>query len=292
MRKIFFVLFFILFFGASFSKVDAASLSFSGVPFTLSSSDSFFVDVYIDPEGQNINAVEGAVVFPDDLVSVKDIYNGRSVVTAWVESPKVIGSSVQFSGIMAGGFSSIIDPVSNTNNPGNLFRIVFEPKKEGFGVVSFENTHVYLNDGNGTEVSISSSDLPVTFVQGGSVMGEYITDINNPESFVPIVSRNDSVFDGKYFLVFETKDLETGIAYFEVKEGNGDWVKATSPYLLKDQSLKSTIRVKAVDNAGNSTIVTIGGKYTSIAVFVVIVLFAVSIIFSLLRFFRNKRRKI
>ena len=29
------------------------------------------------------------------------------------------------------------------------------------------------------------------------------------------------------------------------------WVKATSPYVLKDQSLNITIRVRAIDKAGN-----------------------------------------
>jgi hypothetical protein len=35
------------------------------------------------------------------------------------------------------------------------------------------------------------------------------------------------------------------------------WVKANSPYVLKDQTLNSIIRVKAVDKAGNEYVATL-----------------------------------
>ena len=41
---------------------------------------------------------------------------------------------------------------------------------------------------------------------------------------------------------------------FQWGRADAPWVEAESPYVLKDQSLNSTIRVKAIDKAGNETI--------------------------------------
>lgn len=54
-----------------------------------------------------------------------------------------------------------------------------------------------------------------------------------------------------------SNDKQTGIDYYEVKEGEGNWVKTESPYLLKDQARQSVIQVKAVDKASNERIETI-----------------------------------
>ncbi len=82
-------------------------------------------------------------------------------------------------------------------------------------------------------------------------------DSTPPQDFKPEIGQESSVFEGKYFLSFATTDKTSGIDYYEVREGKGDWKIAESPYLLKDQSLKSKILVKAVDKAGNEKIAEI-----------------------------------
>jgi cbb3-type cytochrome oxidase subunit 3 len=44
---------------------------------------------------------------------------------------------------------------------------------------------------------------------------------------------------------------------FEWGRGDAPWITARSPYPLEDQSLNSTIRVKAIDKAGNEYIATL-----------------------------------
>ena len=74
----------------------------------------------------------------------------------------------------------------------------------------------------------------------------------------------------KYNVVFNTTDKQTGIDHYKVIEepiskfaafewgrANAPWIVARSPYQLKDQSLNSTIRVKAVDKAGNEYVATL-----------------------------------
>jgi len=82
-------------------------------------------------------------------------------------------------------------------------------------------------------------------------------DKTSPEEFeLQIVD-----LEGVQYLIFDTMDATSGMSHYEVLEFNlggnfsgrkeSQWKVVLSPYLLEDQSLRSTIRVKAVDKAGN-----------------------------------------
>ncbi len=85
-----------------------------------------------------------------------------------------------------------------------------------------------------------------------------------PEPFTPEIYR-DPTFN-KWFLRFNARDNQSGIDHYEVLErkefnlfglkfnGLSSWIKTESPYLLKDQKLKSYIYVKAFDRANNERI--------------------------------------
>jgi len=77
-----------------------------------------------------------------------------------------------------------------------------------------------------------------------------------------LVSRDDSMFDGNYFLTFSTTDKTSGIAHYDVVEGLSLQEDTTSPYALKDQTLKQSLVVRAFDKAGNSVDYTVRGTST------------------------------
>ena len=76
-------------------------------------------------------------------------------------------------------------------------------------------------------------------------------DKTPPESFEITLGKDPSLFDNRYFIGFFTTDAESGVAYYEVQEGERDFVRAESPYVLQDQSIKNIIKAKAFDKAGN-----------------------------------------
>ncbi len=90
-----------------------------------------------------------------------------------------------------------------------------------------------------------------------------------PKPFEPKIGQDSSLFEGKHFLSFTALDEASGIDYYEVKEQprmlgiaqKGEWQKKESPCLLTDQSLRSIIKVKAVDKAGNERVVEIVPPY-------------------------------
>jgi len=194
-----------------------------------------------------------------------------------------------FSGGLPGGYCGIIpgDP-GDSNILGSL---IFTPKKPitlHQAKIDFNlETEAYLNDGSGTPVPIKTQGAVLQIDEKIATKTnfwatEVADDKITPEAFTIEIDNSPRVASGKYFVVFSTVDKQTGIDHYEVWEAKAQdlsgkkenvftrlvgklfppeevlppaWIKADSPYILKDQSLKSTIKVKAIDRAGNERVV-------------------------------------
>jgi hypothetical protein len=236
------------------------------------------VPIYLDTQFEEINAVEVYVNFSDNLV-FRDYLDGKSIITHWIEKPHVVeqsslhgkpvstlatkrtegSASVVFSGIVAGG-------ISGRNL--DLVDLIFEAKESGIARIEIdENSKVLLNDGLGTKTKLIalSQSLNILEVQGRLEIK--IQDNFPPEPFKIYLTKNKEIFNDKYYITFETKDKQSGIAYYEISEKpinfiflakpdikNLSFKKAESPYVLEDQSLRSYIVIKAVDKAGNERV--------------------------------------
>jgi hypothetical protein len=220
-------------------------------------NEDFLVQVFIDTKDASVNAVQGSVLFPAPLLELKEIRDGNSSINFWVERPHDAGSGqIVFSGITTGGFSG---------SKIFLFGLVFQSKEIGNGLIALNDLQVLQNDGLGTKISTTETSFAfsVSKESGDSAPALLkVVDTDPPENFYPFITSDSSMFDGKYFLVFSTVDKGTGIDHYEVRESfsgwDGKYITAESPYLLKDQTLKSKIYIKAIDKAGNERIVKLG----------------------------------
>jgi hypothetical protein len=237
-------------------------------------SEFILVPIYLDTQFEEINAVEVYVNFSNNLV-FRDYLDGKSIITHWIEKPRVVvpsahymASQITFSGIIAGG-------VSGRNL--NLVELVFEAKESGRAKIEIdENSKVLLNDGLGTKTKLIALSQSFNILNVESLSRSElallrekikIKDSFPPEPFKIYLARNKEIFNGKYYITFETKDKQSGIAYYEISEKpinfiflakpdikNLSFKKAGSPYVLEDQSLRSYVVVKAVDKAGNERV--------------------------------------
>ncbi|MFA4880976.1 MAG: cohesin domain-containing protein [Candidatus Doudnabacteria bacterium] len=237
--------------------VQAAELNLTSQTQEFGVNQQFQIDLILDTENEEINAVEGKVSFPGELLELKEIRDGNSIINFWIERPSVLretDANIVFSGITPGGFNG---------KDGLIFTVVFEAKKEGSGTIEIQNVKVLLNDGEGTpaDLSISNFQFPISKETPGfefQVPG--FKDTDPPESFGLEIGQNADIFEGKYFLVFDTQDKGSGIDHYEIQENkkpnieDQKWILKKSPYLLQDQKLKSYIYVKAIDRAGNERI--------------------------------------
>lgn len=259
--------------------------------------DTILFSVRVDSENKNINAVEGEVLLDHaaDGVSLTDINTAGSKFSLWPGKPlpSASNTSISFAGGSPGGFNSK-DAV--------VFNIVLKLQETGQITLLPNNIGVYLNDGKGTKDEVSVKDLIINVLPKKSdaqSADDWSTIISNdktaPESFEIIVSQDPSIFDNQYFISFFTTDAESGVAYYEVQEGERDLARTESPYLLQDQSLKNLVKVKATDKAGNERMeelmppVPVIPFYKNILSWIVILIIIVAIFYV---FWRNFRRKI
>lgn len=212
----------------------------------------FEVSVLVNTNNEDINALEGKIAFPSDILDVGEIKDGNSLVNFWLEKPKINSDGrIVFSGITPGGYRDA---------QGWIFSVIFLPKKEGNGAISLEQARVLLNDGQGTEAGLTLSPLLFSIfpaVTGSSVGLPIVKDYTLPEAFLPQVSRDSAIFNGQWFLVFATQDKGSGIDHYEVREGYKPFMTVVSPYLLINQKLDKKITVRAFDRNGNQRTVTL-----------------------------------
>ncbi|OGZ52640.1 MAG: hypothetical protein A3B25_00380 [Candidatus Ryanbacteria bacterium RIFCSPLOWO2_01_FULL_48_26] len=214
--------------------------------------DQFEARVFLNTEDEKLNAFDGTVSFAPNLLEVKEIRDGNSIINFWVEQPHLASpGQIYFSGITPGGYAG---------ENGLVFTAVFQALAEGKGKLEAREARAYLNDGEGTETQVSATDMRILISPGSvgpTIIVAPVADTNPPEDFTPIVSRDPQLFNGKYFLVFNTQDKGSGIDHYEIREGGRPFRTAESPYTLKNQALDEKIRVKAVDKNGNVRIATV-----------------------------------
>ena len=228
---------------------------------------TFIIEARIDTEGECINTVEANLSFPPDILEAVDFSLGNSILIFWVSPPSISQETglVSFTGGIPGGYCGKLPGDPGESNL--LGKMIFKVKEipqiltPGAAEIEFlENSQVLLNDGLGTPAQLSLKGIVLTIlpekvgVSKDEWQEEIKKDITFPEQFEIKTHQDPAIFEGKYFIVFSTTDKQTGIDHYEVKEGKGEWMTTQSPYLLKDQSLQSIIKVKAVDKAGNERI--------------------------------------
>jgi hypothetical protein len=250
------------------------------------------VGVFINTDNEEINAIEGKIIFPQDLLEIKKINDGNSIINFWIEKPKSTSEGqIAFSGIVPGGYN---------DSQGLIFSITFLAKKEGSGAIEFNGVKALRNDGKGTEapLTISNFQFLISNLPAGEPVPQVVTpkteDRNPPEEFTPQIAADPAIFEGKWFLVFATQDKGSGIDHYEVCEGKSKCIAAESPYLLQNQDLDEEIIVKAVDKSGNERVATIPARfarpwYKDYAILAILIIAA--LVYLIWKILWKKRRK-
>ncbi len=237
--------------------------------------DTFIADVRIDTEDECINTVEANLGFPHEVLEAVDFSQGNSILTLWLKNPAINQDSGQLSfigGIPGGYCGKLVGDPGKSNLLGKIIFRIKEARdrrqetgdKQQAEVKFLDTSQALLNDGFGTPAKLSSKNAVFTILLETTTAPkkeweeEISKDTILPELFQIEISQDPSIFEGKYFVIFSTVDKQTGIDHYEVLETRDKrqeiWKKAESPYVLEDQTLRSIIKVKAVDKAGNERI--------------------------------------
>lgn len=269
-------------------EVNAASLYMDPAFSSIGRGDAIEVSVRLDTneeEEECINAVDGVIHYGEEVIPV-DVSTGDSIFSVWVEQPKINKEerTITFAGGIPNGYCGRVPGDPRLTN--NVVKLIF--RSPGFSIggsaaagttsakIEFApETTAYLNDGFGTkaELALYGANIDLSSKPGAALEDPWndavVTDTIPPADFsIELVRIPNET--GKYHIVFNTTDKQTGIDQYQVMEehsskfwdfewGRADapWITARSPYILDDQSLNSTIRVKAIDKAGNEYIATL-----------------------------------
>ncbi len=243
-------------------QAQAAEMFFETKNSQIRVGDRFEIGFFLNTEDEDINAIEGKVVFPETLLELKEIRDGNSIINFWIERPKAKNGEIIFSGITPGGYN---------DGQGLILSIAFLAKKEGDGAIEFSGVKALRNDGQGTEADVKISNFQFLIskqIPIPEIPIPEIKDIEPPEEFTPQIAADPAIFDGKWFLVFATQDKGSGIDHYEIKESRQKffavfekWLPAESPYVLMDQELRGFVWIKAVDKIGNERIAVVEPRY-------------------------------
>ncbi len=215
-------------------------------------NDVVNLNVYLDTDGKEINAIEGKVMLSGDF-EIRSVSTAGSIFDLWPNKPSVEDGEISFvGGTTSGVFGSRL----------RVFSMSIKPL--GTETISFStgDIAVFLNDGVGTRVAATGEPRQIAVVQdsGGAARNDLETliveDKTQPKEFEVFVGRDAGLYDGKYFASFNTTDAESGIDRYEVIEGNNPVVRSGNTYVIMDQSLEGEITVRAIDMAGNVRSVT------------------------------------
>lgn len=247
---------------------------------TYGSAEEFSIPVRIDPQGECINAVEVVVAYDPASVRVLEVLTGDSIISLWIARPMIDNTAgrVTFMGGIPGGYCGRVPgDVGNTNVLVNMIATGADTEGTGDRIIEFfiePNTAATLNDGTGSLADLTVFGATITLVSGIETpdptwVAEIRSDTIAPEDFDIILVQGPSEGNALHYIVFNTMDKQSGISHYEVLETDPNhfglltwmprkahWVRAESPYVLRDQTLRSTIMVKAVDKNGNERIVT------------------------------------
>jgi len=231
----------------------AAGLQFEVPNQPVGAGDTFEVKVFLNTEGAELNAVAGNVLWPAANLSLAGIRDGGSLLSLWVEHPTALPTGgVHFAGVVPGGY---------VGTHGYLYSLILQAQATGPAAITASGEEFLLNDGKGTAAPVSRWPLPLQVVPQDS--GSSFTpphDAEPPEPFTPQLGRDPNIFGGQWFAAFTTQDKGSGLDHYEVAEQLGTpaspgatlvWQPATSPYRIHDQSLHSSLWVRAIDQAGN-----------------------------------------
>lgn len=236
----------------------AGEVSFHVVPNTVPHDTATIIEVYFDPKGENLNALDGTIIIENtETVQVSSVIleTGGSMLSLWTVPPVYTPEdhAIRFTGGKPEGFKE----------RGLIFRMRLFSKKPGTVTLSWIGGSAYRNDGIGTATGISSRSLTTTLSYGEpNIISPSSIDTQPPYFDMLHVSQDPGTHEGKHFVAFHAQDDISGVSRYVVVENQIKTEVTNNYYILQDQERKSRVIITAYDKAGNSVSIKVPTKYS------------------------------
>lgn len=266
------------------------------------------IDVMLDPEDENINALSGTLSFDSSVLANPSIHTEDSIINNWIIIPSVDQlhatniQTISWSGIIPSGFVGVRNASYEKPLPGKILKVVFTPIVSKQTSISIKDIDLKSNDGLGTTIPTKDANLSFN-IEYPSANIDSINSVNSKNIHV-LIGRDQNIFNNKYFIAFENAIDSGVIDHYEMTESplssltlltNPDWRRVTSPALLEDQDRKSYIYLRAIGHNGRMAYVILNPSNTdsnnkiifSYVIIIIIILLVCLILFKI-NSIRNK----
>ncbi len=262
--------FFLIFPTTAYGSSEEINLEIKSTVSEVGVGQDLVVSVFVqNPSARPINAIDTTLLIPKNYFEIKELWLGDSVVPLWLEDPEIKETEsawlVPLSGVIPGG---------TTIDDAEIVRVVLTSQSLlGAASIRLLSPKIFLHNRTADVLELQTiyAEINVATLEDAGLIQE-ITAIDKipPEPFVPIVASDPALYEGDYFLMFQTIDRQSGVSHFEliesdiyyeedvlIQDENLWWKRVENPYQLVDQSLSSYIYIKAVDRHGNARVVVI-----------------------------------
>lgn len=133
-------------FGAGEVRAETASLYLSPASGSFSAGSVFTVSIFVDTDGNEINAVWAELKFPPDILQVTSPTQGTSFIENWLTPPTYSNSQgvISFRGGIPGGIKT---------SAGLISSVTFRAVSSGTAKIEFlGESKILSNDGKGTDI--------------------------------------------------------------------------------------------------------------------------------------------
>jgi hypothetical protein len=133
----------------------AATMSFVSSESSASVGDMIDVSVRVDSGGQSVNAAQGTIQYPANILQVQSVDHSNSIFNIWAQEPSVNTSTGAIS-FLGGGTNSF----SGTSL--YILDVKFLVKGTGKATLDLTNTGVTVGDGSGSNILDGTTPLSIS----------------------------------------------------------------------------------------------------------------------------------
>ena len=158
----------------NFNTVQAATISLSPSAGTFETDSTFDVSVFLNTEGETVNAIEISLSFPADKLQLVSPSAGQSIIGIWTAPPNFDNQNGRIS--LKGGIPGGINA-----DKGLITKFTFRAKSVGASTIRFlDNSRVLLHDGKGTDV-LRNTVNGVYFLILPPPAGPIVSSVTHPD---------------------------------------------------------------------------------------------------------------
>lgn len=223
-----FFFFFLAFFVSNLGEARAATLSIQPSSGTFQVGSTFDVSLYLDTQGQTVNAVEAFVRFDPDKLQIVSSIADLSIIDLWVDQPKYNNRDGTIE--LRGGI-----PKGVNTTDGLITKLRFRVKGIGTAVVKFtDESRVLLHDGKGTDALYETRNTVYQLVLPPPA-GPFVVSPTHPDESkwypaddAALSWANEETVEGYSYVLNEepvdipddtSEGLTNGITYRDLSDG-------------------------------------------------------------------------